>query len=135
MGALFSYANDADSKSVSDRLAVLMYDVIENATFAQHNAYIKCMYKDWDSMVVKFSYDNPTDRMLSDIFNHFPDGACFTIGHVMCICAFVADVLKMNNAEQAECLRTARMMSCKMVQKNKTACKLYLCIVVSGQTF
>jgi hypothetical protein len=87
MGALFSYANDADSKSVSDRLAVLMYDVIENATFAQHNAYIKCMYKDWNSMVIKFSYDNPTDRMLSDIFPRrglFYHRTC----HVyMCICS------------------------------------------------
>ena len=125
MGVLFSYAYDADSKYVSDRLAVLMYAAIENDTFVHHNAYIKCMYKDW----------KPTDLMLAEIFSHFSDGECFTVGHVMCICAFVSDVLKMNNASYAECISTTRMMSCKMVQKNKTACKLYLSIVLSGQTF
>ena len=135
MGVLFSYAYDADSKYVSDRLAVLMYAAIENDTFVHHNAYIKCMYKDWNDLVMKFLYDKPTDQMLAEIFTHFPDGDCFTIGHVMCICAFVSDVLKLNNASNAKGIRTARMMACKMVQKNKTACRLYLRIVLSGQTF
>ena len=135
MGILFSYAYDADSKYVSDRLSVLMYAAIENDTYVQHNAYIKCMYKDWNDLVMKFLYDKPTDVMLAEIFNHFSNGECFTVGHVMCICAFVSDVLKLNNASYAECISTARMMSCKMVQKNKTACNLYLSIVLSGQTF
>ena len=47
MGVLFSYAYDADSKYVSDRLAVLMYAAIENDTFVQHNAYIKRIGMIW----------------------------------------------------------------------------------------
>ena len=85
MGILFSYAYDADSESVSNRLATLMYNVTENDTFINHNAYIKCMYKDWNDLVIKFLYDKPTDLMLAEIFNHFSDGECFTVGH-MCIC-------------------------------------------------
>ena len=136
MGVLFSYAYDVDSMYVSDRLAVLMHAAIENDTYVHHNAYIKCMHKDWNDLVMKFLHDKPNIiLMLAEIFNHFSDGECFTVGHVMCICAFVSDVLKMNNASYAECISTARMMSCKMVQKNKFACKLYLNIVLSGQTF
>ena len=135
MGILFSYAYDVDSKSVSDRLAVLMHAAIENDTYVQHNAYIKCTYKGWNDLVMKFLCDKPTDQMLAEIFTHFPDGDCFNVGHVMCICAFVSDVLMLNNVSNAEGIRTARMMACKMVQKNKTVCKLYLRIILSGQTF
>ena len=67
MGVLFSYAYDVDSKYVSDRLSVLMYAAIENDTYVHHNAYIKCMYKDWNDLVMKFLYDKPTDQMLAEI--------------------------------------------------------------------
>jgi len=135
MGVLFSYAYDADSVHISNRLAVLMFSTVENDAFINHNTHIRCLYNEWNDLVVNFSYANPTDLMLSEIINHFADGACFTVGHVMCICAFVSDVLKLNKDKKAESLTTARSVSCKMVQKNKTVCKMYLDIVESGWKF
>ena len=66
--------------------------------------------------------------MLTALINRFSDGGGFTVGHVMCVCAFVSDVLKLNKDEK-KCLRAARIVSFKMVQKNKPVCKLYLDIV------
>ena len=135
MGNLFSFGYDMFGDSVSHRLAGLMFSMVENDAFINHNAYIRCVYKDWNDLVLKFSCDRPQDLMLSELVNHFSDDKCFTVGHVMCICAFVSDVLKLNKDKKSECLRVAQMMSCKMVQKNKTVCKLYLDIVESGRLF
>ena len=51
------------------------------------------MYKDWNDLVIHFSYDRPMDLMLSELVNHFSDFKCFSVRRVMCICAFVSDVL------------------------------------------
>ena len=135
MGNLFSFGYDMFVDSVSHRLAGLMFSMVENDAFINHNAYIRCVCKDWNDLVLKFSCDRPQDLMLSELVNHFSDYKCFTVGHVMCICAFVSDVLKLNKDNKSECLRVAQMMACKMVQKNKTVCKLYLDIVESGRLF
>ena len=86
MGVLFSYAYDADSKYVSDRLAVLMYAAIENDTYVQHNAYIKCIYKDWNDLVMKFLNDKPTDQMLAEIFPRWGLFYRRTCHVYMCFC-------------------------------------------------
>ena len=90
---------------------------------------LRRVYKDCNELVIKFSYDMPSDLMLSALINRSSGGRCFTVAHVMCVCAFVSDVLKLNKDKKAECLRTTRIVYGKMVQKNKTVCKLYLDIV------
>ena len=89
---------------------------------------LRRVYKDCNELVIKFSYDMPSDLMLSALINRSSGGRCFTVAHVVCVCAFVSDVLKLNKDEK-KCLRAARIVSFKMVQKNKPVCKLYLDIV------
>ena len=38
--------------------------------------------------------------MLTALINRFSDGGGFTVGHVMCVCAFVSDVLKLNKDDK-----------------------------------
>jgi hypothetical protein len=67
MGNLIYFAYDVFSDSVSNRLAVLMYSrpTIENDAFINHNTYIRCLYKDWNDLVIQLLHDEPTDLMLS----------------------------------------------------------------------
>ena len=130
MGIL--YSSSVFSDTVSDGLADLMFSMIENDTFNNHKTYIRHVYNDWDNLVIKYSGDMLTETVLSEIVNRIADDGRFTVGHVMCICAFISDVLKLNKDKNSECLRVAQMMSCKMVQRNNTVCKLYLDFVESG---
>ena len=91
MGNLYSFGYDMVCDSVSNRLVVLMFSRIEDDAFI--NRTILGVYKDWNDLVIHFSYDRPMDLMLSELVNHFSDFKCFSVGHVMCICAFVSDVL------------------------------------------
>ena len=106
------------SDTVSDRLADLMFSMIENDTLNNHKTYIRHVYNDWDNLVIKYSGDMLTETVLSEIVNRIADDGRFTVGHVMCICAFISDVLKLNKDKHSECLRVAQMMSCKMIQRN-----------------